>query len=61
MYHGSTGAKNTAEIPALIARSRWKNVPLRIRVFIKAEGQKEVKTGMVHLKTNPDVLSINSR
>jgi hypothetical protein len=54
MYLGLTDVRNTAEIPALTARSHWKNVLQRIHVFTRGEGQREAKTREIHHKVNPD-------
>jgi hypothetical protein len=60
MYRGLTDARNTAEIPALTARYRWKNARRRIHVYTKAGDLKEAKTRRIPLKANPDIISINT-
>jgi hypothetical protein len=60
MYHGLMDARNTGETPALTVRYHWKNAPLRIPAFTRVEDLREAKTKRIHLKANPDILSINT-
>ena len=54
--HGLTGARNMTEIPALTARSRWKNVLQRIHVSTRVEDLNQAKTRRHLLKGDHDVV-----